>query len=397
MELRGYTYRAYATGDQERTFAQWCGVCRLVYNLALFQREQFSRKGRWVGFKHNHDDLKHLRAEYDWIGAVSQTAQKNALRDLDQAYKSFFKGDAGYPTERKRKDKQSFRIEARECPVRRLNASWGVVKLPKIGDVRFRWTRDLPDDIRNATIQRGARYWEVVFCCVVKLEEQAASELSVGIDRGVANAIALSTGDIPRFPREHVKALEAKSGAWQRIAARRKPQPGQRGSRRWRKALRRAAVLKARAAACRKHWNHVESTRIAESFGLVAIEDLNVGGMTKSSKGTAEKPGKKVKQKSGFNRSILETGWGQFERLLEYKVASLGGNVVRVNPKNTSRRCRKCGHTSKRNRESQALFRCVECGHEENADVNAAKNIEAAGTRLAGLCNPAHLVEQMAA
>ena len=119
--------------------------------------------------------------------------------------------------------------------------------------------------------------------------------------------------------------------------------------------------------------------------------------MTKASKGTAEKPGKKVKQKSGLNRSILETGWGQFERLLEYKVAALGGVVVRVNPKTTSRRCRKCGHTSKRNRESQALFRCVECGHEENADVNAAKNIEAAGTRLVGLCSPAHLVGQMAA
>ena len=87
---RGYSFRLYATEDQERTFAQWAGTCRAVYNAALFQRQHFSRKGRFVGFFENQSDLKLLRREFEWVAAVSQTAELNALRDLDTAFKNFF-------------------------------------------------------------------------------------------------------------------------------------------------------------------------------------------------------------------------------------------------------------------------------------------------------------------
>jgi putative transposase len=105
--------------------------------------------------------------------------------------------------------------------------------------------------------------------------------------------------------------------------------------------------------------------------------------MTESAAGTAEQPGRNVRAKSGLNRSILEQGWFQFETFLSYKLAETGGELVKVDPRNTSRTCNNCGSIDARSRESQARFVCVECGHEAHADVNAAKNILRAGTRPA--------------
>ena len=97
--------------------------------------------------------------------------------------------------------------------------------------------------------------------------------------------------------------------------------------------------------------------------------------MTKSSKGDQENHGKMVKQKSGLNRVILDVGIGEFFRQLEYKSKWYDREFVKVDPKYTSQTCNICGHKSKENRKTQAKFECVNCGHKENADVNAAKNI----------------------
>jgi len=105
------------------------------------------------------------------------------------------------------------------------------------------------------------------------------------------------------------------------------------------------------------------------------VEDLNVKGMSASAAGTVETPGRKVRQKSGLNRSLLDQGWSAFLRMLEYKADGSGGRVVRIPPQYTSQTCAVCGHVSPENRTTQALFRCVSCGHAENADLNAARNI----------------------
>lgn len=147
--------------------------------------------------------------------------------------------------------------------------------------------------------------WHVAFCCAVEIEESQPLAVAAGIDRGVANSIALSNGETPSFPREDIRSLERKQGRWQRVAARRK-----RGSKRHARARRRAAALKAEAARARRHWNHVQTSRIAAACEIVVLEDLRIANMTASAKGTAEEPGRKVRQKAGLNRSILETGWG---------------------------------------------------------------------------------------
>ncbi len=112
---------------------------------------------------------------------------------------------------------------------------------------------------------------------------------------------------------------------------------------------------------------------------MVALEDLKISNMSKSAKGTANAPGCNVRAKSGLNKSILDQGWGEFRRQLEYKTAWHGGYLVAVDPKNTSRTCPCCGHASKENRKTQALFACVSCGYGNNADHVGALNILAAG------------------
>lgn len=107
-------------------------------------------------------------------------------------------------------------------------------------------------------------------------------------------------------------------------------------------------------------------------------EDLQIKNMSASTKGSVEAPGRNVKQKAGLNRSILDQGWGELSRQLEYKLNWLGGQLVKVPPQYTSQACNECGHVSKENRKG-TKFPCLACGHDAHADVNAAKNILAAG------------------
>ncbi|WP_086997956.1 RNA-guided endonuclease InsQ/TnpB family protein [Rhizobium sullae] len=137
----------------------------------------------------------------------------------------------------------------------------------------------------------------------------------------------------------------------------------------------------AKAARQRLHWQHVTTTRIAKRFGAAVLEDLKIRNMSASAKGTVEEPGKNVARKAGLNRSILAAAWYRFELLLTDKLAFLGGTVVKVDPRYTSVTCSKCGSRDKANRENQAKFLCLSCGHADHADVNAAVNILLAGTR----------------
>jgi putative transposase len=323
-------------------------------------------------------ELTALRAEFDWIKEVAITPQQQALRDLQVAYKNFFAARALYPTPRRKGVDDAFRFQGREVEVKKINRNWSAVKLPKIGWVRYRDSRALEGKIKNVTLSRDALGWHVAFSLEIERDVEPAPKAAVGIDRGVANSVALSTGAMPVFPIEQINVLVRRRQAVQQSLAKRK-----KGSKRRRKEIRRAAAISARVARVRKHWNHVQTARIARDFNFVCIEDLRTANMTRSASGTLEDPGTNVAQKSGLNRSILERGWRQFETLLEYKLRERGSTLKKVDPKNTSRSCSHCEHVDARNRESQAQFRCVACGHEAHADVNAAINILRARTRPA--------------
>jgi transposase len=134
------------------------------------------------------------------------------------------------------------------------------------------------------------------------------------------------------------------------------------------------AKLRAREADTRRDWIEKTSTDLARRFDVIRLEDLQVVGMTRSAKGTAQNPGSNVRAKAGLNREILRSGWGLLVRRLEDKAPD---RVEKIRPHFTSQCCSSCGHIAAGSRKSKALFRCVACGYTDNADVNAAKNIAA--------------------
>jgi transposase len=159
-----------------------------------------------------------------------------------------------------------------------------------------------------------------------------------------------------------------------------------RGSNRRGKAKLQVARLKARESDRRRDWCEKVSTDIARRFDVIRVEDLKITNMTRSAKGTIEKPGRNVRQKAGLNRGISRSGWGLLVRRLEDKAP---GRVEKIHPAYTSQCCSACGHVASESRESQALFRCAACNYTANADVNAARNIAAghAVTARGGLGN----------
>ncbi|MCL6683456.1 RNA-guided endonuclease InsQ/TnpB family protein [Sphingomonas alba] len=357
MINRGFRFRLYPTEEQAVRLSQFAGATRFVYNLALEQRSTFWRPGRRFNYVTQNREVTQLRAEVPWLAEVSAASLTNALRDLDQAFAAFFAHRSGYPTMRTRERNSSFRVKGEEIAAKKLNRRWAAVRIPKIGWVRYRDTRPLRGRTLNATIGRDALGWHVCFACEIEHEAQPSALPSVGIDRGVANTIALSTGELLSTPA--TKTLERRKKRAQRILARR-----QRGSARYRKQRQRLSRITSKIARVRADWRHKATTGIADRFGLAAIEDLNTKGMTAKGRG-----------KRGLNRSILEHGWHRFETTLAYKLEERGGTLVKINPAYTSQECSACGVTDKASRESQSRYACRHCGTTIHADTNAAINI----------------------
>jgi putative transposase len=241
--------------------------------------------------------------------------------------------------------------------------------VPKVGWVRFRWSRDLPKDVKSFRVTRDrAGRWHVAFAVIPDPVEGPGTGEVVGIDRGVAVSGTLSTGKMLAVP-----GLSAREGARLRRLER-KVARARRGSGRRGKVKAAIARLRARETDRRKDWCEQASTDIARRFDVIRVEDLDIRKMTRSAKGTIDAPGKNVAQKAGLNREIRRSGWGILVRRLEDKAP---GRVERVPPAYTSQRCSACGHVAAESRKSQALFRCVACNFACNADVNAARNIAA--------------------
>ena len=365
------TYRLYPTDEQAQQMAQIAGSCRFVYNLALEQRRDWHRPGRKFSFASQCREVTVLRAEVDWLKAAPVHTLQQALKDLDRAYQNWWAGRAGAPTPRKKGLHDSFRFpDPVSIKVERTGKSSGRIKLPKLGWIKLRGWYAIPGDICNATVSRRAGQWHVSVQWLREVDEPIPSTLpAVGIDRGVAVFAALSDG-MQIAPVNHgKKALKALRKA-QRNLSRKK-----RGSSNRRKAIRRVAKIQMRVANARKSFLHEQTTIIAKNHGMVVVEVLRVRNMVRSAKGTAAEPGKKVRQKTGLNRAILDQGWGMFRTMLGWKLAERGGRLIEVSAAYTSQTCTACGVVDAASRISQPQFRCTGCGHDANADTNAAINI----------------------
>ena len=370
-----YRYRLLPTDAQEGMLRDYCAHARFVWNLAV-EQHQYWRPGRKKapGYLEQCRQLTAARAEHPWLAAGSQTVQQQALRDFAQAMAAFFDktNPASKPSWRKAGRNEGFRIVGRrggQWDVRRLSRRVGEVRVPKVGWVRFRWSRAVPPGVKSyrVTMDRAGR-WHVAFAAVPEPIPAPGNGKVVGVDRGVVIAAALSTGELLRMPsltdRERKRLLRMK----------RKLARARRGSNRRTRVRLGIARLKARESDRRKDWVEKTSTDLARRFDFIRVENLKIQNMTRSARGTLKAPGRRVRQKAGLNRGILASGWGLLVRRLETKATS---RVEKVNPAFSSQRCSACGHVDAKSRESQARFVCTACRFACNADVNAARNIAA--------------------
>ena len=364
-------YRLLPSPAQEAVLRDHCGHARFVWNLAVEQHRHW-RPGRASapGYLEQCRQLTTARAEHPWLAAGSQMVQQQALRDFAQAMANYFGGSHGRPSWRKAGRDEGFRVVAvKPGHVRRLSRHVGQVRMPKVGWVRFRWSRAVPAEVKSyrVTMDRAGR-WHVAFTAVPEPIPAPGNGQAVGIDRGVAVSAALSTGELLRAPGLGV-AERTRMLRLERKLAR-----ARRGSNRRRRVKYAIARLAARQTDRRKDWAEKASTRLAREFDVICVENLAITGMTRSARGTADKPGRNVRQKSGLNRAILAQGWGLLVRRLQEKAP---GRVEKIKPHFTSQRCSACGHVDPESRESQARFVCTACGFAGHADVNAARNIAA--------------------
>ena len=366
-------YRLSPTPAQEAVLRDHCGHARYVWNLAVEQHAHW-RPGRTSapGYLEQSRQLTAARAEHPWLASGSYMVQQQALRDFARAVAAFFdRGNpAGRPSWRKAGWDEGFRIVGvKPGQVRRLSRNTGEIWVPKAGWVRFRWSRAVPAGAKSyrVTCDRAGR-WHLAFAAIPPPVAAPGNGRAVGIDRGVAVAAALSTGELL-----HVRGLTVREQARLRRLER-KLARAKRGSARRGRVRLALARLKARETDRRKDWAEKASTDVARRFDLIRVEDLRIKDMSRSAKGTREDPGRRVRQKAGLNQGILRSGWGLLVRRLEEKAP---GRVEKVNPAFTSQRCSACGQVDANSRESQARFVCTACGYACHADVNAAKNIAA--------------------
>ncbi|MFZ0907237.1 MAG: transposase [Mycobacterium sp.] len=364
-------FRLLPTPAQQVGLFEHCRHARFVWNLCV-EQQQFWQPGRRAPrYNEQSAQLTEARAEYDWLAAGSQTVQQRALRDFAQAMRNFFAGTHRRPSWRKTGVHEGFRqVGVKPRHVEKLTRRYGRVRVPKVGWVRFRWTRAMPKDVKSYRITRDrAGRWHVAFVHIPDPIEGPSDGSVVGVDRGVAVSAALSTGELLHAPSLTPGQRIRLRRQQQRLA---RARPGSNRRARTKLAI---AKLKARETDRRRDWVEKTTTDLARRFDTIRVEDLDTRAMTRSARGTLEQPGVRVAQKRGLNRAINRQGWGRLVARLDHKAP---GRVERVPAAYTSQRCFACGHVAPENRKSQAAFACVACKAGPcNADVNAARNIAA--------------------
>lgn len=358
---------------------RFAGSCRFAFNKALaLQKARYEKGEKKLGYAGLCKLLTEWRnsMETAWLADAPVHPLQQTLKDLERAYSNFFAKRADFPRFKKKGQSESFRYpDPKQIKLDQPNSR---LFLPKLGWLRYRDSRDVLGVVKNVTVNQSCGKWYVS----IQTEREVALPLpqggAVGIDMGVAQFATLSDGTfyvpLNSFKRHEVALRKAQQAMSRKTKF----------SNNWKKAKARVQKIHSRIGNARRDYLHKTSTTISKNHAMVCIEDLQVRNMSKSAAGTSDAPGKNVRAKSGLNKSILDQGWFEFRRQLDYKLAWSGGWLIAVSPRNTSRTCPCCGHVSADNRQTQARFACVECGFEENADVVGAINVLRAGhARLA--------------
>ena len=352
---------------------RFAGACRFVFNRALaLQNENHEAGNKYVSYTKMASWLIEWKSHPDtqWLKDTPSQPLQQSLKDLERGYKNFFQKRAAFPRFKKRGQNDAFRYPQGV----KLDQTNNCIALPKLGWIRYRNSREVIGEVKNVTVIQSCGKWYVSIQTEYEVPEQVHKAASmVGLDAGVTKLATLSDSTVYQ-PVNSFKANQRKLAMLQRQLSRKV-----KFSASWQKQKKKIQRLHSHIANIRRDYLHKVTSEISKNHAMIVIEDLKVCNISKSAKGTAERPGRNIRAKSGLNRSILDQGWYEMRRQLEYKQLWRGGQVLAIPPAYTSQRCVCCGHTAKENRQTQSKFVCQVCGYTENADINGARNILAAG------------------
>lgn len=369
---RAFKFRFYPTPEQEKELLRTWGCVRLVYNKALNMRHTAWYKNQErVNYAQTSAALTQWKKQDDlsFLKDVAAVPLQQCLRNLQSAFTNFFEKRARYPKFKSRKNSRlgltysgsGFRFKSDDLYIARLKEPLNVV-----------WSRDFDrDSISSVTITKDkANRWFVSCLGEITIEKRRVTGKTVGLDMGVKDTLVLSTGEklSPRDDRDMKKKL-AKVDKYQRRLSKK-----QIGSKNFAKAKTKLSKAHAEVVDARHDWIHKITTQIVKDHDIVCIEDLNVRGMTHSARGKGRKA------KAGLNRRIREQSFAEIRRCLEYKAEGCGGEVVAIDrffP--SSKTCASCGYINESLTLKQRFWVCPRCQGHLDRDINAAKNIQAAG------------------
>jgi putative transposase len=380
--LQAYKFEITPNGEQIRMMRKYAGNARKVWNLALDRQEKNHEAGeKFTGAKGMNYWIPEWKKEFPFLRESPAQTLQQVMENLAKAYEKFFKKTADHPVFKKKgKSADSFRFpDPKQFTVDQENSR---IKLPKLGWIRYRNSRSILGVPKNITVSAKAGKWFFSVQTGREVDQLYHPATSmVGIDVGIKRFATLSDATYVE-PLSAFRKHEVNLAKYQRRMSHIKRHSNKQFSNNWKRAKARVQKTHSHIANARNDFLHKATTTISKNHAIVCIENLQVGNMSRSAAGTSKAPGRSVKAKSGLNKSILDQGWGEFRRQLEYKQVWLRGEVLAVPPHNTSRTCPACGHVSADNRKTQAKFECIECGYSNNADVVGAINILNRGIKM---------------
>lgn len=360
---QAFRYELKPKNVQRTLLARHAGAARFAYNWGLARRiEAFNKnegKAKFTNATEQHRELVALKkGELSWLYAVRKAAPQEALRDLDRAFRNFWKlrksgHKVGFPRFRKKGKDDRFRLTG--CI--RIEDEWHVL-LPRIGKIRVKEsTSKFRGRILSATVSGEADRWFVSFCVEAEREDPyLVAGPVVGIDLGLSKFAVLSDGAECEAPKPLQRSLERLRRLSRAHSRKRK------GSNNRRKSARKLARLYVRIRNVRADWIHKATTRLAKTKSVIVVEDLSVRTMIRH---------------RWLSRSIADAGWGEFRRQLEYKARWYGSELV-VAPRDfpSTRRCSRCAFVNPCFDLSRRVFVCQGCGFTLGRDLNAARNLQ---------------------
>ena len=355
--IRTYTYKLYSNKRVESKFNKWLGICRYVYNIAKETKEVAYKEGVRLSCYDLQKQLTDAKKEFPWIGCVAAQTLQAVIGQLDFSYQNFFSGRSKYPKWASKKTWKSFGFTQINITLTNLKGSLRQTEkgfiLPKFGEVKVFNNRVIDGKIKTARLIKKADGLYLHVVAEVEDKTYCTNENQVGIDMGIKYFCVTSDAefiDNPKFLSKQLKKLRVE----QRKLSRKFKKGIKVQSNNYYKQSNTVARLHKKVVDARKDFLHKQSTYFATNYSTVIHEDLKITEMVTSK----------------YSKHIRDVSWGAFFEMLSYKT-----KVVKVSPAYTSQTCSCCGHVAKENRKSQGKFKCVSCGHTENADFNAAKNI----------------------